>query len=257
MTHLSAAILGIIEGITEFLPISSTGHLIIADHFLKLPESEFLKSFEIAIQLGAILAAIVTYRSTILKKRMLWLTVTCAFIPTGIIGFLLHDLVKAHLIGNVTIVAAALAIGGGVLIAFEKLHDDQQATVKDAADISVRQAIMIGTAQALALIPGVSRSAATVVAGMTGGISRAAIVDFSFLLAIPTMAAATALDLLKTGSSFTSAELLSLAIGFLMSFVTAYVAIRWLLSYVKSHTFAPFGVYRIVVAIVVWALLIH
>ena len=257
MSLLSAVILGIVEGITEFLPISSTGHLILAGRALGLPDTEFLKSFDIAIQLGAIAAAVLVYWKMIIGNKKLWLTVTAAFIPTGIIGLLLHGFVKAHLLGNVSVVALSLLIGGIVLIVFEKFHHDTSATVLEAKDISVPQAILIGTSQALALIPGVSRSAATVICGMAVGIRRSAIVDFSFLLAIPTMAAATGLDLMKTGWMFSSHDLTALGIGFVVSFVTAYAAIRWLLSYVRSHTFAAFGIYRIALAAVVWVFMIR
>lgn len=257
MTLLSAVLLGITEGITEFLPISSTGHMILVGHMLGLPDSEFLKSFEIAIQLGAIAAAVIVYWKMIIGNQRLWLTVAAAFIPTGIIGLLLHHVVKTYLLGSITVVAAALAIGGVILIVFEKKHNDANARVTEAKDITMLQAVIIGIAQALALIPGVSRSAATTICGMTIGIRRSAIVDFSFLLAIPTMAAATGLDLLKSSHTFTSHDGLALAVGFIVSFVTALAAIRWLLSYVRSHTFAAFGVYRIALAVVVWVFMIR
>lgn len=257
MNLLSAVVLGITEGITEFLPISSTGHLILVDHLLRLPDSEFVKSFEISIQLGAIAAAVMIYWKMIIAHRRLWLTVAIAFIPTGIIGLLLHGIVKAYLLGNMVVVALSLAIGGVILIVFEKLHQDSHSSVTEAKDITFKQAVMIGMSQALALIPGVSRSAATTICGMAIGIRRSAIVDFSFLLAIPTMAAATGLDLLKSSHVFTSQDMLALAVGFITSFVTAVAAIRWLLSYVRTHTFKAFGLYRIVLAVVVWLFMIN
>lgn len=257
MNLLSAVLLGITEGITEFLPISSTGHLILVDHLLRLPDSEFLKSFEIAIQLGAIVAAVIVYWKMIVHNKHLWLTVATAFIPTGIIGLLLHSFVKTYLIGNMMVVAVSLAIGGVVLIVFEAFHQDSLSSVTEAKDISYKQALIIGVSQALALIPGVSRSAATTICGMTIGIRRSAIVDFSFLLAIPTMAAATGLDLLKSSHAFTSQDMLALTVGFITSFITALAAIRWLLSYVRAHTFKAFGMYRIVLAVVVWFFMIN
>lgn len=257
MTLLSAVLLGITEGITEFLPISSTGHMILVSHVLGLPDSEFLKSFEIAIQLGAIAAAVIVYWKMIIGNRRLWLTVAAAFVPTGLIGLLLHSAVKTYLLGSIVVVALSLAIGGVILIVFEKKHNDANARITEAKDITILQAIMIGIAQALALIPGVSRSAATTICGMAIGIRRSAIVDFSFLLAIPTMAAATGLDLLKSGHTFTSHDALALAVGFVVSFVTALTAIRWLLTYVRTHTFAAFGVYRIALALIVWIFMIH
>lgn len=257
MTLLSAVLLGITEGITEFLPISSTGHMILVGHVLGLPDSDFLKSFEIAIQLGAIAAAIMVYWKMIIGNRRLWLTVTAAFVPTGIIGVLLHSIVKTYLLGSIIVVALSLAIGGVILIVFERCHKDSDARTTEAKDITFSQAIMIGIAQALALIPGVSRSAATTICGMSIGIRRSAIVDFSFLLAIPTMAAATGLDLMKSNHAFTSQDVLALTVGFVIAFVTALAAIRWLLSYVRTHTFAAFGFYRIALAVVVWAFMIH
>lgn len=257
MTFFSAALLGIVEGITEFLPVSSTAHLILTSHVLGLPDTDVLKSFEIAIQLGAIGAAVCMYWKMIVTSRKLWLTVAAAFVPTGVIGLLFHGVVKTYLLGNLVVVALALALGGIILILFERMHRDETTTTLNALDITIPQAIMIGTAQALALIPGVSRSAATVIAGMAGGIRRSAIVDFSFLLAIPTMAAATGLDLLKTGGAFSSHDLLVLLVGFIVSFATALAAIRWLLSYVRSHTFAAFGIYRIALAIVVWFFIVR
>jgi undecaprenyl-diphosphatase len=256
MTLLSAALLGIVEGITEFLPVSSTGHLIIAQKLLNVPATDAVKSFDIAIQLGAILAAVIIYWP-MLMNRKLWIPVLAAFLPTAIIGFALHSVVKTYLLGNSTVVILALGIGGVILIGFELLHKEKDATITKAENVSVPQAIVIGLAQAVALIPGVSRSAATVIGGMSLGISRSAIVDFSFLLAIPTMAAATGLDLVKSADSFSSNDLLMLAVGFVLSFITAYVAIKWLLSFVRSHSFVAFGVYRIIVAIALWFFVIR
>ncbi len=257
MSFLSAFVLGIVEGVTEFLPISSTGHLILAGHVLGLPDTEVLKSFDIAIQLGAIAAAVLVYWKMIIGNRRLWLTVSVAFVPTAVIGLLLHGIVKAYLLGNIAIVALSLGIGGFILIVFEQFHKETPLTVCDVKDITISQAIMIGTAQALALIPGVSRSAATVICGMAIGIRRSTIVDFSFLLAIPTMAAATGLDLLKSGGSLSVHDIQMFGIGFVTAFITAYMVIRWLLSFVRTNTFASFGVYRIVLAIVVWAFILR
>jgi undecaprenyl-diphosphatase len=247
MTILQSLLLGAIEGVTEFLPISSTGHLILAGHLLKIPSTEFVKSFEIAIQLGAILAALVLYWKTLLLNRKILMNVIIAFIPTAIIGLLLHGIVKEYLLGNDHIVIASLFLGGIILILFEKMHHPVK-TRSDLTAMTPKQAVAIGLAQSIAIIPGVSRSAATIVGGMLLGFERKAIVDFSFLLAIPTMAAATGFDLLKSASTFTSDNLLVLVIGFIVSFITAILAIKWLLGFIKHHTFIPFGVYRMVVA---------
>ncbi len=257
MTLIHAVAFGLIEGITEFLPISSTAHQIKAGRLFGLPNTEALKSFEIAIQLGAIAAAILAYRKMILAHRSLWVTVSVAFVPTGILGFALHQIVKTYLLGNLTVVIVALVIGGLVLIGFERMRGQTLPTVTEAQNITIPQSLLIGTAQALALIPGVSRSAATVIAGMAGGMSRSAIVDFSFLLAIPTMAAATGLDLVKSSDIFSLHDFVTLGIGFISAFITAYAAIRWLLGYVRSHTFAAFGVYRIVLALVAWLFIVR
>lgn len=252
MTVLIAAILGMVEGITEFLPISSTGHLILTQKLLRMQSTEMLASFDIAIQLGAILAVVVVYRKTIVGQRHLWATILAAFLPTAIIGALLHKLVKTYLLGSSAVVVSALLIGGLVILLFEATYKKEHASVPSLEKITLKKAFGVGVFQSLALIPGVSRSAATILGGMLLGIERKTIVDFSFLLAIPTMAAATGLDLLKSYQSFTAHDTLTLGVGFFTAFVTALVAIRWLLQFIQSHTFTPFGVYRIGIAIVFW-----
>lgn len=255
MTFLHALVLGIVEGITEFLPISSTGHLILASHLMGLGESDFLKTFSISIQLGAILAALVLYwRTLLLDGRMLAKTLL-AFMPTAVFGFLGYGLVRAML-GSPTIVVWSLAVGGVLLVVFEHLHKGQVETRREVQDISFGQALAIGTIQAVSMIPGVSRSAATILPGLLMGISRKAIVEFSFLLAVPTMAAATGYDLLKNYKAYSVAEMDVLAVGFVVSFLMALVAIKALLGYVKHHTFVSFGIYRVVLAVAfaIWAL---
>lgn len=258
MTFIQSIILGIVEGATEFLPISSTGHLILASSLLGIFQSEFVKTFEIAIQLGAILAVLVFYwRSfldwTLLKK------IIVAFIPTGIIGLALYHVAKVYLLGNEWVVLAALFFGGVALIAFEKWHARRTTSYieKDLATLSYRDAALIGVAQSVAIIPGVSRSAATVLGGMSLGLSRTAIVEFSFLLAVPTMLAATGLDLVKSSANFPSHEWLLLSTGFVISFLVALVAIRWLLNYVRGHSFVAFGWYRIILSVAFVAFLLY
>jgi undecaprenyl-diphosphatase len=250
MTLLHALILGIIEGITEFLPVSSTGHLILAAKLLHLPETEFQKSFDIVIQLGAILAVALLYGRTLLRSRALLLGVFVAFLPTAVIGLLLHGLAKRYLLGNTDVVLWSLFLGGVFLIVFERWHQETE-TIEEEA-ITLQQAVVIGLFQSLAIIPGVSRSAATVVGGLLLGLRRKTIIDFSFLLAVPTMLAATALDLLKTGTSFTADEYGLLGAGLLTSFLVALAAISWLLRFIKHHSFSSFGVYRILLAIAFW-----
>ncbi|MCI0416759.1 undecaprenyl-diphosphate phosphatase [bacterium] len=252
MTLLDAILLGIIEGITEFLPVSSTGHLILASAFLKLQDTEFLKSFEIAIQLGAILSVVVLYARSLLKDRSLVQKTIVAFLPTCIIGLIAYGFVKRYLLGNELIVVAALLIGGLILILFEWL---QRGKPEGSKQISYPQALYIGLFQCVSMIPGVSRSAATIIGGMVIGIERKTIVEFSFLLAIPTMAAATALDIYKSASRFSSAEIDLLLVGFVTSFVVALLSIKFLLRYIQNHTFIAFGIYRILVAFLFWTLM--
>jgi len=254
MSILAAAILGVVEGVSEFLPISSTGHLVLAARLLQVPTTEFLKTFEVVIQSGAILAALVAYGGRLIHDRRLLLRVLMAFVPTAGIGLLAYPLVKSML-GSSSVVLWALGIGGVLLILFEKKYHEPADAAEDLARLPYRSAVLIGVAQCLALVPGVSRSATTIVAGLMLGLSRRAIVEFSFLLAIPTLGAATALDLYKQGPSLTASDASLLATGFLAAAVVAFITMRWLLRYVRSHDFTAFGVYRIVVALALWAVL--
>lgn len=247
MSLLHALVLGIVEGITEFLPISSTAHLILASHVLKLADTEFLKSFEIIIQLGAILSVVVLYWSKfwnwdVLKKLVV------AVIPTGIIGLTVYKAIKGYLLGNVTVVLLALLIGGIVLIVFERFQESSEKEV-DFSEITYKKAFLIGLFQAIAVIPGVSRSAATIVGGSLIGVSKRTIVEFSFMLAVPTMAAASGLELVK-GRAALAGNYGMLAVGFVVSFITAIVAIKSFLGYIKKHDFSAFGWYRILLAVV-------
>jgi undecaprenyl-diphosphatase len=238
-------VLGIVEGITEFLPVSSTGHLILASALLGIHQTEFQKTFEIVIQLGAILAVVFLYWRAFLDIEVLK-KVVVAFIPTGIIGLLLYKVVKSYLLGNTTVVLWALFLGGVVLIAFEYFHHEKVTAVEDIPSMSYTQAAVIGLFQALAIIPGVSRSAATIVGGLMMNLKRTTIVGFSFLLAVPTMLAASALDLLKTSAVFSGGQVVALILGFIVAFVIALFSIKFLLEYVRTHNFVPFGIYRIV-----------
>lgn len=246
MSPLHAVILGIVEGITEFLPISSTAHMILTGHLLRLGDSEFLKSFEIIIQLGAILSVVVLFWRKLLDVQVLAKAVV-AFIPTGIVGLTVYKAVKAHLLGNLWVVLGALLIGGIVLIVFDRKPVDADERI-DFSTITYPKAVQIGLAQCLGMIPGVSRSAATIVGGSLLGVPRRTIVEFSFLLAIPTMAAATGYDLLKN-YRLMDGNWGALGIGFVVSFVTALLAIKSFLGFVKKRSFAAFGWYRIVLAL--------
>ncbi|MFA6413172.1 MAG: undecaprenyl-diphosphate phosphatase [Syntrophales bacterium] len=218
MDLMTAAMLGIVEGISEFLPISSTGHLILTSHLLGLKHTDFLKSFEIAIQVEAIASVVVLYWRSLLIDFNIMKKVAVAFIPTGIIGLTLYKLIKQFLLGSSSIVLWSLFLGGVLLIAFELWHQEKEDAVADVSDISFRQAMIFGCFQSIAMIPGVSRSAATIVGGLLLGLKRKVIVEFSFLLAVPTMLAATAYDLLKSGSQFSLDQAQFLAVGFITSF---------------------------------------
>jgi undecaprenyl-diphosphatase len=252
MNMLHALIYGVVEGITEFLPISSTGHLMLTAKILQSGQTDFLKTFEVAIQCGAILAVVVLYWKTFIKSWAVWQRIMVAFIPTAIIGAVLYKVIKKVFLGSTDIVLWSLFIGGIALIVFEMFHRERGDALESIEAVTVRQAVIIGLFQSLAVVPGVSRAAATIVGGLCVGLRRKTIVEFSFLLAVPTMAAATALDLFKSAQSFTYDQAVFLSIGFIASFAVAVVAIRFLLAFIKRHNFIPFGVYRMVVAVIFW-----
>lgn len=265
MQWIHAVLLGLLEGMTEFLPVSSTGHLILAEKLLALPPSGFTTSFTIAIQSGAILAVLVLYGRTLLVSRTLLLRLFAAFVPTALCGSILYGIVKAIFLQSSAVVLVSMLAGGVVLLLFEcfllqntphpsPLPQGERTNPLDT--ITYRQAIGIGLIQSFSLVPGVSRSAASIIGGLAlGGLPRAAAVEFSFLLAVPTMIAATSLDLAKNGTSFTSNEWVLLGIGGAASFLAALAAIRWLLRFLQRHTFLPFAIYRIAAAPVLWFLL--
>jgi undecaprenyl-diphosphatase len=253
MTAFQALVLGIVEGLTEFLPISSTGHLILAAKILGLAQTDFQKSFEIVIQLGAIGAVVVLYWRQFLRPEVLS-RVAVAFLPTGVIGLALYPLVKTYLLGNELVVLLALFLGGVILIVFEVFHREQAGAAADVKSITYLQAIGIGLFQAVSIIPGVSRSGATIVGGLAMGLSRETIVEFSFLLAVPTMVAATGLDLVKNAASFSAGQSGALAVGFVAAFIVAMLSIKFLLAYVRTRTFIAFGVYRIAAAVLFFML---
>ena len=248
MTLFDSILLGALEGATEFLPISSTGHLILAGELLGLPSDEFTKTFMIAVQLGAILAVVILYFKKFLDIEVLKRLIV-GFIPTGIIGFTLYRLIKDVLIGNSTVVVWALLLGGIALIVFELFHKEPEGEAADVRTIPYRQTLLVGLFQSIAMIPGVSRSAATIVGGLLMGMKRATIVEFSFLLAVPTMLAATGYDVLKTYDSISLDNWGLLLAGFATSLVVALLSMKLLIGFVKRHTFIPFGIYRIVLAL--------
>lgn len=255
MTFIDSIILGFIEGVTEFLPISSTGHLILTSTLLGIPDSPTLTSFLIFVQLGAILAVVVMFFKEFLCLKV-WKRLIVAFIPTGIIGVTLYPLIKGVLLGDPLIVVIALALGGALIIAIERDHGKEAREELPVTALSLRTSFLIGIAQALAVIPGVSRSGATVMGGLLMRLPRPTILKFSFLLAVPTMLAATGYDLLKTPEALSPDSLFLLATGFITAFIVALLTIRVALSLVRRHSFAPFGWYRIVLALFFWLVIL-
>lgn len=249
MNYLHAFILAIVEGLTEFLPVSSTAHLVLAGKLLQLQETEFLKSFDIAIQLGAIMAVASLWFRRLLTDRELIKRVLVAFLPTGVIGLILYKLVKTFLLGNTRVILWSLLIGGVLLIVFEFLHQKEGKEEKGVQDITYKQAFGIGVFQAFAIVPGVSRSAATILGGMLLGLKRKTSVEFSFLVAIPTMGAAVALDLFKSADTFSRDQLGMMLFGGVVSFVIALISVKALTAFVRNHTFLIFGFYRIALAL--------
>ena len=257
MGYLDVIILSVIEGVTEFLPISSTGHLVLASRLLGIHPNAFLKSFEIIIQLGAICAVLVLYGRTLLLDRTIIARVLIAFIPTAIVGFTFYPFVKGVLLNNEIITLIALGLGGFVLILFELFHKENDQDVNGIGGMNMWQSFLIGVFQTLSIIPGVSRAASTIIGGSVLRLSRRTAVEFSFLLALPTMAGATGLDIIKTSFAFEAHELGLLFVGLLGSFVTALIAIKTLLYFIQRHTFISFGVYRILLALLFWVLVMR
>jgi undecaprenyl-diphosphatase len=244
-------IFSIVEGITEFLPISSTGHLVLTSHALNLPQTQFVKTFEVFIQIGAILAVIFLYFKTLTTNLKVWINIILAFIPTAILGLIFYDVIKEVLLGNILITLVTLFLGGILLIFIDKLLPTVT-KIDSIEKLTPKKALLIGLAQSISMIPGVSRAAATIIGGLSLGLSKRTAIEFSFLLAIPTMFAATLLDLIKSEFNFTTVEWQSLILGTLGSFITALVVIKWFLKYVQNHNFVAFGIYRIILAIVFW-----
>lgn len=250
MTIIHAILLGVLEGVTEFLPISSTGHLLIAEKLLSIAPTEFTKSFTIVIQLAAIFSVIVLYGKTIISKpRIMW-NIAVAFIVTSMIAFPAYKLVKSVFMENIWITVGALFFGGLIFILLEYLFKKHPPSIENISNISFSKSAWIGVAQSISIIPGVSRSAASIFGGMLVGATRQTAVEFSFLLALPTMVAATGLDMLNIGFSFTNEEYLLLAIGCIAAFVSALFAIKTFITFVKSHSFIPFAIYRIILSLV-------
>ncbi len=255
MDILQSIILGIVEGATEFLPISSTGHMIVVSQWLGIAQSEENKAFEVIIQLAAILAVVANYREKFAWRYVdLWKKVVLAFIPLGVVGFLLHKQIKAMFTAD--IVAVMFIIGGVIFLIVEYFHKDKVYPVEKVEDLSYRQALWIGMAQIFALIPGTSRAGSSIIGAMLVGLSRKASAEFSFLLALPVMMAASGYDLLKHYHDFAGTNGLVLITGFVVAFLSAWLVMRLFLRFLENFTFVAFGIYRILFgALLLWVFL--
>jgi len=246
MSFIQSIIIAIVEGITEFLPVSSTGHMILASTLMKIQENDFVKTFEIFIQLGAIMAIVMLYAKKFLQSFSIYVKLGIAFIPTAVVGFIAYDFIKGYLFNSV-VVAISLIVGGIVLVLIDQKLTAKKSKVEVVEDISYKNSFFIGLIQCLSMIPGVSRAAATIIGGVFNGLDKKQATEFSFLLAVPTMIAASGYDLLKTPISFTSHEVVLLATGFVVAFFSAWLAVKVFLKIVENYGFKYFGYYRILV----------
>ncbi|HEV09001.1 MAG TPA: undecaprenyl-diphosphate phosphatase [Sulfurihydrogenibium azorense] len=254
MNSLQAFILGVVEGLTEFLPVSSTGHLILASTLMGLQQTDTQKAFEVAIQLGSIMAVVFLYFER-LKDIQLLKKLIVAFIPTGIIGFVLYKLIKS--LFSPFVVVFTLVLGGIILIAIEYYHRNKEYSIKTIDQIDYKKAFLIGLFQSVSMVPGTSRSGATIIGGLLLGLNRKTAAEFSFLLAVPTMFVATFYDVYKNHSNFNVTDWNNLLIGFFTAFVFAILSIKFLLRFVSTHNFIPFGIYRIILGILYYFIVLR
>ena len=254
MNIFDAIILGIIEGFTEFLPVSSTGHLIVASSFLGIDQNSVNTAFEVIIQFAAILAVVFNYKDKFTPKKIdLWVKISLAFVPLGAIGFVFSDQIKAMF--NVQIVAIMFIIGGIIFILVEKFFiPTEKELIEDVEDVTLKQAMWVGFAQIFALIPGTSRAGATIIGALLVGMSRKASAEFSFLLALPVMGAVTAHDILKHYHEFVGVNLINLGVGFLIAFVVAFFSMKLFVKFLENFTFMIFGIYRILFGVLLLVL---
>lgn len=249
MDLLHAGILGIVEGLTEFLPISSTGHLILTSELLGIPQDAFHKTFEVVIQLGSILAVLFVFWEKLSKNSLnLWVKLCIGFLPAGTFGFLFYSYIKALFV-PIT-VSIMLIIGGIAFIALEVFHKERESLIQNIEEITYKQALWIGFFQALAMIPGTSRSGATIIGGLLMGCNRKVATEFSFLLALPAMVVASSYSLYKSHTTMDFENLFALGVGFVVAFLSALVAIKLFLNFITRFNFIPFGIYRILLGIV-------
>ncbi|MBE9463036.1 undecaprenyl-diphosphate phosphatase [Dyadobacter subterraneus] len=250
MTIWQAIILAIVEGITEFLPVSSTGHMIIASSVMGISHLDFTKMFTVNIQFGAILSVVVLYWKRFFQSTDFYFKLFVAFLPAAVLGFLLNDIIDSML-ENVVVVAISLLVGGIILIFIDRIANDETRE----REITYFDALKIGFFQCIAMIPGVSRSASTIIGGMLQGLSRKQAAEFSFFLAVPTMAAAGGYKLLKTYDTIQASDIQTLLIGNVIAFVVAMLAIKFFINFLTKYGFKVFGYYRIILGIILLALL--
>ncbi len=254
MDIFQAIIIGIIEGFTEFLPISSTGHMIVSSKFLGVSQDALTKAYEVIIQFAAILAVILIYKEKITFKKIgLWQKLFVAFLPLAIVGFIFKDQIK--MLFTVEIVAWMFIIGGFVFLVLEYFYEEKEWHISDVEKVTYKQALWVGIAQIFSLIPGTSRAGATIIGGLLVGMDRKSSAEFSFLLAIPVMAAVSGYDLLKHYQDFADANWGAFVAGFITAFIVAYLTIKLFLAFIQRFTFVAFGVYRIIFGVLLLMLI--
>ena len=247
MDILQAIILSIVEGVTELLPISSTGHMIVVSHLMNIPQNSTHVNFEIAVQLSAILAVCYQYLDK-LRRGHLWKKILVSFIPTGIVGLLFYREITA--LFSVTTVALTFILGGIVFLVVEWFYREDKCTTRSLEDITYRQSLMVGVAQVFSLIPGTSRSGATIIGGLLSNLDRKAATEFSFLCAIPVILTATLFSMYKNLENLDTGDIYILIVGFVVTFITTLLTVRLFLKYVEKYNFVPFGIYRIVFGLI-------
>lgn len=253
MDIFQAIILGIVEGFTEFLPISSTGHMIVVADWMGMDENAENKAFIVIIQLAAILAVVFNYKDKFsISKIDLWIKVLIAFLPLAIVGYLFKDIIKESF--TTEVVAYMFIVGGIIFLILEYFYKEQDHHIDNVEEISYKQAGWIGFAQMFALIPGTSRAGASIVGALLVGLSRKAAAEFSFLLAVPVMAVTSGYDILKHYDEFSADGIVTLGIGFVVSFIVAYYTMKFFIKFLEKFTFVTFGVYRIIFGILLLAL---
>jgi len=255
MNLVNTVILGIVEGLTEFLPISSTAHLLIVGRLLNITQTEFQTFFDVFIQSGAILAVVFIYFQYVMKNRVLWTKILISFLPTAVVGLILEKIIKKYFFNSMPLIISAMFFIGIAFVIFEVLVKKKKIKInKSIKNISNKDAFITGVGQSLAVIPGVSRAGIVMLTLMSRGYLRDESAIYSFLLAVPTILAASALEVIKTDFKLITAggNLQILAIGFVVSFITAYISVNWLINFLKKNTLTVFGIYRIIISLLLY-----